>query len=163
MHIEDIKLTLNEVIRFFIHEFTHELIYWIMCTQDPIKGLLSKKQVVKVSVTRQFKCWTFKCKLILSLLTTTPEQPNPSEAKGQKQPPHPPRSWTSQKPRHPEGNMSYSVSPSNVLHVQRLFRCSDMTCLSHVIVFAGDLIYLGCIFKANVSLPCCHKTIPNTF
>lgn len=141
-----------------------------MWTQDSIMGpiLLSTKQVVKVSVTRQFKCLTSKCKLILSLSTTTPEQPNPSEAKGQNhRPSHPPRSWTSQKPRHPKGSLSYSgrSSSSDVPYVQRLFRCSDsdMTCLSHVTVFASDLISVSYVFKANVSSPCCRKTNPNTF
>lgn len=45
------------------------------------------------------------------------------------------------------------------LHVRRLFRWSDsdMTYLSHIIVFAGDLINLRCVFKSSVSSRSCHK------
>ncbi len=104
----------------------------------------------------------FKWKLILNLLKTTPEQPNPSKAKGQKH----------HLIHHKVALRRYLCTLQAVwttvaracpqmffLHVRRLFRWSDsdMTYLSHIIVFTDDLINHRCVFKSSISSRSCHK------
>lgn len=108
----------------------------------------------------------FKCKLILSLLKTTPEQPNPSEAKGQK---HHFIHHNVELHRYPCTLQAVWITVAKAcpqmffLHVWRLFRWSDsdMTYLSHVIVFlvtspiSGMFSSLVCLHaqQNNYSLP----------
>ncbi len=104
----------------------------------------------------------FKWKLILNLLKTTPEQPNPSKAKGQKH----------HLIHHKVALRRYLCTLQAVwttvaracpqmffLHIRRLFRWSDsdMTYLSHIIVFTDDLINLRCVFN----LVCLHVAAIN--
>ncbi len=104
----------------------------------------------------------FKCKLILSLLKTTPEQPNPSKAKGQK---HHLIHHKVELHRYPCTLQAVWITVASAcpqmffLYVRRLFRWSDsdMTYLSHIIVFPGDLTHLRYVFKSSMSSRSCHK------